>query len=195
MHGLDHLRDRPEAKEDVLVVDFDTLSVIDAVVSNVGEWGCCLTAADIDELYTNIGIRTGNAGKLIKARVTSIKGRNAAVVFAKSEIAAVNKRAEGRKDISLPVKIADLDGLIEISGTIVDAGNNGCRVSAEGLSALPDEVALTIRKFDRPVLAEFAWRTDTSAGLRLLWDRSLADQNDETLADAAFKAAEQAEGG
>ncbi|MDN3719987.1 hypothetical protein QW131_14300 [Roseibium salinum] len=57
------------------MVDFDTLSVIGAAVSNVSEWGCCLTSADIKELHLNIGIRTGNAGKLIKAQVTSKKRR------------------------------------------------------------------------------------------------------------------------
>ncbi len=35
-----------------------------------------------------------------------------------------------------------------------------------------------MRKFDRAVVAEFAWRNDTSAGLRLLWDRTL-EQDDE----------------
>ncbi|WP_395173144.1 hypothetical protein [Roseibium alexandrii] len=38
MNALAHLQDKPEAEEEVLVVDFDNLSVISGVVSNVGEW-------------------------------------------------------------------------------------------------------------------------------------------------------------
>ncbi|MDN3719986.1 PilZ domain-containing protein [Roseibium salinum] len=116
-------------------------------------------------------------------------------MFAKSDKTLVfNKRNERRRDVSIPVKLADPEGLTEITGTIIDAGYKGCRVSAKGLTALPDDVVLTIKTFDRPVLAEFAWRTDTTAGLRLLWDRSLGEQDDEALADAAFEAAERAEG-
>lgn len=36
---LFHLKDQPDAEEEVLVVDFDNLSVVNAVVSNVNEWG------------------------------------------------------------------------------------------------------------------------------------------------------------
>ena len=40
---------------------------------------------DIGELYKNIGVRPKDASKLVKAHVTSVKGNDAAVVFAKSE--------------------------------------------------------------------------------------------------------------
>lgn len=176
--SLSHLLGQPEAEEDVLVVDFDTLSVINAVVSNVNEWGCCLVAPDVKELYKNIGIRAGKAGKLVKAHVTSVKDDYAAVVFAKNEHGVTNKRREKRNNVSIPVKVADLEGITEITGQIVDAGKNGCRIMASGLTALPDEVVLTMKKFGRPVVAEFAWRNETSAGLRLLWDRTL-EENDE----------------
>mgnify|MGYP000421629790 CR=1 FL=1 len=179
-HGLSHLQDQPDAEEGVLVVDFDTLSVIDAVASNVSEWGFRLTSPDIGELYKNIGVRTKEAGKLIKAQVTSVKGVDAAVVFAKNEKSVSDKRREKRNSVSIPVKIADFDGITEISGTIVDAGKNGVRITAKGLTALPEEVLLTLTKFEKPVVAEFAWRNETSAGMRLLWDRTL-EQNEENV--------------
>ncbi len=191
-HPLAHLQDRPEAKEDVLVVDFDSLSVIDAVVSNVNQWGFCLTSDDVDELYLNIGIRTKGAKKLLKARVTSVKNGAAAAVFTKAVKSVSDQRREKRADVNLPVTIGDMEGLTEISGTIVDAGRNGCRVKANGLTALPDEVLLTLKRFQKPVVAEFAWRDEKSAGLRLLWDRTL-EQDDEEAADAAFAAVEQEE--
>ncbi|WP_297836579.1 PilZ domain-containing protein [uncultured Roseibium sp.] len=177
-HGLTHLLDQPDAEEEVLVVDFDNLSVINAVASNVSEWGFRLTSPDIGELYKNIGVRPKDASKLVKAHVTSVKGNDAAVVFAKSEKSVSDKRREKRNNVSIPVKIADLDGITEISGTIVDAGKNGCRITAKGLTALPEEVLLTMKKFERPVVAEFAWRNDTSAGMRLLWDRTLEQDDD-----------------
>jgi hypothetical protein len=178
-HGLSHLQDQADARDDVLVVDFDTLSVIDAVASNVSKWGLRLSSPEIHELYKNIGIRTKDAAKLIKAQITSVKGEDAAVVFCKNDTPVSDKRREKRNDVSFAVKIADLDGITEITGTIVDAAKNGCRVEAKGLTALPEEVLLTMRKFDRPVVAEFAWRNETSAGLRLLWDRTL-ERDEET---------------
>jgi len=180
---LSHLLDQPDAEEDVLVVDLDTLSVINAVISNVNEWGCCLVAPQVNELYKNIGIRAGDAGKLVKAHVTSVKNDYAAVVFAKNEKATNNKRREKRNSVSIPVKVADLEGITEITGKIIDAGKNGCRIVAEGLTALPEEVVLSMAKFDRPVVAEFAWRNESSAGLRLLWDRTLEENDSETDAE------------
>ncbi|WP_299817208.1 PilZ domain-containing protein [uncultured Roseibium sp.] len=184
-HGLTHLQDKPDAEEEALVVDFDNLAVINAVVSNVSEWGCRLTSVDISELYKNIGIRAGDTGKLVKAQVTSIRGNDAAVLFPKTEKIVTDKRREKRNNVNIPVKVADLEGITEISGLIVDAGKNGCRISAQGLAALPEEVVLSIGKMERPVVAEFAWRTASTAGLRLLWDRTLQEfSSDEEAQDA-----------
>lgn len=187
-HGLAYLQDHPDAEEEALVVDFDNLAVISAVISNVSEWGCRLTSENIHELYKNIGIRPGEADRLVKAQVTSVKGNDAAVVFPKSDKIVTDKRREKRNNVSIPVKIADLEGITEISGTIVDAGNNGCRVTAKGLAALPGEVLLTMKKFERPVVAEFAWRNETSAGMRLLWNRTLeeTDKAPDEDPDAGF---------
>jgi len=177
-HGLYHLQDQSDAEEEVRVVDFDTLAVISGVVSNVSEWGFRLTSPDVSRLYRNIGVQPQEGDTLVKAQVTSVKGKDAAVVFAKHEASVTNKRREKRNNVSISVKIADLDGITEITGTIVDAGKNGCRVAAKGLTAFPDEVLLTMKKFDRPVVAEFAWRNETAAGLRLLWDRTLEQDED-----------------
>ena len=170
---FEHMLDQPDAEEEVLVVDFDNLSVIDAVLSNVSEWGCRLTSVDIAALYKNVGIRIKDASKLVKAQVTSVKGKDAALVFPKGEKSVQDKRREKRNNVKISVKIADLEGITEVTGTILDAGKNGCRVAAKGLTALPEEVLLTMGKFERPVVAEFAWRNETSAGLRLLWDKTL----------------------
>lgn len=174
---LAHLLDQPGAEEQVLVVDFDTLAVIEAVISNVNQWGCRLASGQVKDLYKNIGIRAEGSTKLVKALVTSVKKDFAVVVFTKSETAVTDKRREKRNNVNITVKIADLEGITEITGTIVDAGNNGCRITADGLTALPEEVVLTMRKFERPVVAEFAWRNESSAGLRLLWDRTLEESD------------------
>ncbi|MBO6510363.1 MAG: PilZ domain-containing protein [Roseibium sp.] len=181
-HPFEHLMDQPGAEEPVLVVDLDNLAVIDAVLCNVNEWGCGIKSADAKDLYKNIGIRTEGARKLIKAQITSVKGENAAVVFLKAEASVADKRREKRNDVSLPVKISDLEGLTEITGKIVDAGKNGCRIKAEGLTSLPEEVVLTMNKVQRPVIAEFAWRNETFAGLRLLWHRTLEETENTAVA-------------
>ncbi|WP_421983870.1 PilZ domain-containing protein [Roseibium sp.] len=173
--ALTHLQENPEASEDVQIVDFDTLAIIEAVITNVNEWGCKVTSEHVEDLYKNIGIRFSGARKLSKAQVTSVKGNDASVVFVTSESKISDKRREKRNDVKIPVKIADLEGITEIEGTIVDAAKNGCKVKANGLTALPEEVLLTMNKFNKPVVAEFAWRNDKSAGLRLLWDRTLEE--------------------
>lgn len=173
--ALTHLQENPEASEDVQVVDFDTLAIIEAVITNVNEWGCKVTSDHVEDLYKNIGIRFSGARKLSKAQVTSVKGNDASVVFVSSESKVSDKRREKRNDVKIPVKIADLEGITEIEGTIVDAAKNGCKVKANGLTALPEEVLLTMNKFNKPVVAEFAWRNDKSAGMRLLWDRTLEE--------------------
>lgn len=178
MSVLAHLQDQPEAEEEVLIVDFDNLSVFNGVVSNVSQWGCRLTSPDVNELGKNIGIRPHDSDKLVKAQITARKANDASVIFTKSTESVADKRREKRNDVSIPVKISDFDGITEIEGTVVDAGNNGCRVLAKSLPALPDEVLLVMKKFGKPIVAEFAWRNDSSGGLRLLWDRS-ADQDDE----------------
>lgn len=188
MSVLAHLQDQPEAEEEVLIVDFDNLSVFNGVVSNVSEWGCRLTSPDVNELGKNIGIRPHDSEKLVKAQITARKANDASVIFSKTKEVNADKRREKRTDVSIPVKISDFDGITEIAGTIVDAGNNGCRVMAKSLPALPEEVLLSMKKFGKPVVAEFAWRNDTSGGLRLLWDRSV--DGDEEDADTDTSAEE-----
>lgn len=173
MHVFAHLQGQPDGEEEVLVVDFDNLTVINGIVSNVSEWGCRLTSPDIQDLYKSIGIRPNGARKLAKAQVTSVKGDDAAVVFSKAEQSVSDKRREKRNNVQIPVKISDLEGITEITGVIVDAGNNGCRIAAKGLPSLPEEVVLEMKQFERPVIGEFAWRNESSGGLRLLWDRTL----------------------
>lgn len=173
--NLVHLLDNPDAREDVLVVDFDTLAAIEGVLSNVNRWGCCLTSDHVGDLYKNIGIKLASSRSLTKALVTSVKGNEAAVVFSTAETSFSDKRREKRNDVKISAKITDLEGLTELSVVIVDAANNGCKIKGEGLTSLPDEILLAMSKFEKPVVAEFAWRNDTSAGLRLLWDRTLEE--------------------
>lgn len=184
-HPLDHLRDRPELEEDVTAVDFDNMAVINAKVSNVSKRGCRLTSVDIRRLYKNVGIWSADANKMVKVSIISIKGLDATAVFPKTQSAFSDKRREKRNNVSMPVKIESLDGTLSMDGRIVDAGNNGVQISGKGLPGLPSEVLLTMRMFSKPVVAEFAWRNEKAAGLRLLWDRTLeqavgTEQTEET---------------
>ena len=54
MHALTHLQDKVDASENVLVIDFDNLTCIKGVVSNVSEWGCRLVSEHVNELHKNI---------------------------------------------------------------------------------------------------------------------------------------------
>lgn len=170
MQALAHLLDKVDATEDVLVVDLDNLNCIKAIVSNVSEWGCRLESEHVNELHKNVGIRVGEGNKLVKAQIMSVKKNEASVIFPKAEAKVHDKRRERRHNVSIPVTITDKEEITEISGTIVDAGQNGCKVLAKGLKSLPEEVLLTIKKFEKPVAGEFVWRNENSAGLRLVWD-------------------------
>ncbi|MTI45332.1 PilZ domain-containing protein [Roseibium hamelinense] len=180
MELLAHLQDKEGATEEVMVVDLDNLTCVSAVVSNVSQWGCQLRSDKISELRKNIAIRVGNNTRMTKAQILAVKGETGAVVFPKNEQSVIDKRRERRNNVSIPVKITDKEGITEVSGTIVDAGQNGCRIAAKGLSEFPDQVILHVPRFDRPVIGEFAWRNATSGGLRLNWT---ADSNDDQNED------------
>ncbi|WP_417670766.1 PilZ domain-containing protein [Roseibium sp.] len=169
-HGLEHLQGQEGATANVLVIDFDTLSCLKAVASNVSEWGCSLTCDDANELRKNIGIRIDENSQLTRATVTGVKGNVASVIFPKHEEQVHDKRRERRNQVDIPVKISDREGVTELTVTIVDAGKNGCRVKGKGLKTLPEEVVLHLKNFERPVLGEFAWRNEAAAGIRLIWD-------------------------
>ena len=171
-HCLSHLLGQPEATAEVLVVDFDNLACVPAVASNISEWGCSLTSDSAGELRKNIGIKIENQLRFTRATVTSVKGTVASVLFPKQEEhqEMQEKRRERRNKVSIPAVISDREGVTEISGTIVDAGANGCRISAQGLTSLPEEIMLKMEEFEKPVLGEFAWRKDNVGGIRLIWD-------------------------
>lgn len=169
-HCLIHLHGQEDAKADVLVVDFDTLSCIKAVASNVSEWGCSLTTEEAGGLRKNIGIRLDENSRLSRATITGVRGDVVSVIFPKQEEQVHDKRRERRNQVEIPVKISDREGVTELTVVIVDAGKNGCRVKGKGLKTLPEEVVLHLKNFERPVLGEFAWRNDAAAGIRLIWD-------------------------
>ncbi|MBO0343617.1 PilZ domain-containing protein [Roseibium limicola] len=170
MPSIEALHEREQSGEPVLVVDFDNLCCVEATVENVSEWGCRLSGPDMGELRKNIGIRVPGILRLIRGQVTAVKGELASIIFPKIEEKLSDKRRERRNTVKIPVTISDREGVTEIKGTIIDAGPNGCKVLAKDLTSLPEEVVLHIKKFEKPVLGEFAWRNSTSAGLRLVWE-------------------------
>ncbi|MEJ8474781.1 PilZ domain-containing protein [Roseibium algae] len=170
-HGLEHLQGQRDTSAEVLVVDFDNLICVNGTVSNVNEWGCSLASEQINELSKNIAIRVDEGRKLTKATLTAVKGGVAAIVFPKQDTARVqDKRREQRNEVSIKATVSDRKKVTEISGLIVDAGRNGCRIKAKGLESLPDEILLQLPSLENPVLAEFAWRNSSSGGIRIIWD-------------------------
>lgn len=170
MPHIEALREQEQIGEAVIVVDLENLSCVEATVSNVSEWGCCLTGQHVNELRKNIGIRTANQIKLVRGQVTAVKGTEASIVFPKDKAEVHDKRRERRNTVKIPVIICDRGGVTEIKGTIIDAGPNGCKIVAKDLSSLPEEVMLKISKFEKPVNGEFAWRNEHGAGVRLVWE-------------------------
>ncbi|MTH95244.1 PilZ domain-containing protein [Roseibium sp. RKSG952] len=169
MDSLAHLQDKDGARETVLVFDPEKLLCISGVLGSVSQWGGQLASGDIHMLGKTIALRIGDEPRLVKAEIMAVKKDTAAIIFTIKTQPVANKRMERRNDVSMPVSITDGSGQIEISGTIVDAGENGCRIVAEGLGSLPEHVLLNLPRFKGPLRGQFAWRTQTSGGLKLDW--------------------------
>ena len=176
MDGLARFQDQPDSEVLVRVVDLDNLKCISGAAVNIGEWGCRIVGDDVSKLYRHIAIQIEDEVDMTRAEVTSVKGREASVIFKKTEVKGADKRRERRNNVQIMVKVSDPESGDEVTGTIVDAGKNGCRIKATGLAEFPDRVILTMSKFDKPVPAEFAWRTESQAGFRLYWNEAKADQ-------------------
>lgn len=154
----------------VLVFDVDRLTCIEAEMSNVSQWGCRLTSANITLLGKSIGIRIGSDPHLRAATVTSITGQNAAIVFSLQQDIGISRREEPRRAVSLPIVITDRDGKLRITGRIIDASKSGCRVSAEGLNRLPDDVIIRVLGMPRALVGQIMRREGDEAGVRLNWE-------------------------
>lgn len=172
--------------EKVLVFDVDRLTCIEAEMSNVSQWGCRLTSASISLLGKSIGIRIGTDPHLRAATVTSITGENAAIVFSLQQDTGISRREEPRRAVSLPIVITDRDGKLRITGRIIDASKSGCRVSADGLNRLPDEVIIRVLGMPRALVGQIMRREGDEAGVRLNWEavRDLATRTQKMARSA-----------
>lgn len=174
--------------EKVQVFDVDRLTCIEAEMSNVSQWGCRLTSDNIQLLGKSIGIRIGSEMYLRAATVTSITGNDAAIVFSAAQTdAGVSRRQEPRKPVSLPIVMSDRDGNIRVTGRIIDASKSGCRVSAEGLSKLPDEIIIRVLGMPRALVGQIMRREGDEAGVRLNWEavRDLAARTQKAAREAS----------
>ena len=171
MDALAQLKSMAGSSVDVLVVDFDRLSCISAKLTNLNDWGCRLTSDNISVLHKNIGIRIGEANEFVKAQVTAVRKKDAAVVFPATNNKVTELRREKRSDVDIPVEISDKSGKLKVKGKIVNAAPNGCRVQAVGMEAFTDDdVILSLEKFEKPIIGEIAWRNKSGCGLRLIWN-------------------------
>ena len=173
MHEFAQVLRKSHQVEKVLVVDVETMRCIPATVSNVTLSGCRLCSEDISKLSKNIGIRVADCTKLIRAQILSITPPYAfARLEGEREIDLVDNRTEQRTAVNMKMKITGPDGRISASGRVVNAGKNGCRIEADGLSALQGRVHLQLARFDKPMEAEIVWREGNTAGLRLIWAKA-----------------------
>lgn len=186
-HAVSVPKEAP-AVEKVQVFDVDRLTCIEAEMSNVSQWGCRLTSDNIQLLGKSIGIRVGSEMYLRAATVTSITGNDAAIVFSAAQTdAGVSRRQEPRKPVSLPIVMSDRDGNIRVTGRIIDASKSGCRVAAEGLSKLPDEIIIRVLGMPRALVGQIMRREGDEAGVRLNWEavRDLAARTQKAAREAS----------
>ncbi|MFD1696331.1 PilZ domain-containing protein [Roseibium aestuarii] len=154
----------------VLALDLDSLKCAQVTASNFSDWGCCLVGADVGVLNRNIAVKIDDADEFLRGRVTGRKKNYVTVLFLRELGTQHEKRAEKRYAMTAAARVCDMARKSEIKCVITDASKSGCRIEGEGLESLPDEVLVFVQTFDQPVRGTVAWKTKSSAGLRLFWN-------------------------
>jgi hypothetical protein len=82
------------------------------------------------------------------------------------------KRKERRRPVSISAGVSGNNDNRVIKCKIVDASLSGCRLYCEHIELLPDSITLNIPGMDLPVPGAIVWRSDSYAGVRMMWQFS-----------------------
>jgi hypothetical protein len=154
----------------VLALDLDSLKCVETLAVNFSDWGCKLVGEGLGVLSKNIALKLEDADEFQKGKVTGHKAGYVTIIFSQEDSRAKEKRAEPRYPVTVAAKVQDLGRSFELACVVTDASRSGCRIEGEGVGRLPEDLLVYIDGFDRPVRGQIAWKTETSAGLRLNWN-------------------------
>lgn len=156
----------------VLVLDFETLDCEEAIATNISGSGCRVLSTKQSELDKLIGLRLAGVDKMIKGRIRKVKPEEIHIAFEFQDDTTREKRKERRRPVSISATVSSETGKQSLNCQIVDASLSGCRLHCEYLDLLSDTIILKIPGMDLPVRGSIMWRSDSYAGVKMLWQFS-----------------------
>nr|WP_280115473.1 PilZ domain-containing protein [Roseibium hamelinense] len=146
------------------------MSHIEAYAYSVSPDGCWILSDEIDQLNERIGLKIEGYQDLIRGRIVALSDQGAQIAFqAERKLLHNEKRTEVRRAVWMTAKITCIDLEDEIQCQIVDASRSGCRIEADRVSELPNDIFLSIAGVKTCVSGTIVWRNGQQAGVRLNW--------------------------
>ncbi|WP_422039886.1 PilZ domain-containing protein [Roseibium sp.] len=152
-----------------LVVDLGDMSCFEASAVDLNDTGCWIVSDKVDLLKKEVGLRLAGKDKLVRGTVTAYADNEARVSFLADDQAIGEKRREIRRSVWISTVVSGKTSPFLVKCRIVDASKSGCRLEADGLDRLPQDIEISIPGLDMPIAAKIIWRRNGQAGVRLNW--------------------------
>nr|WP_319386117.1 PilZ domain-containing protein [uncultured Roseibium sp.] len=152
-----------------LVVDLGDMSCFEASAIDLNDTGCWIVSDKIDLLKKEVGLRLAGNNKLVRGTVTAYADNEAWVSFLADDRATAEKRREVRRSVWISTVVSGKTSPFIVKSRIIDASRSGCRLEADGLDRLPQDIEISIPGLDMPIAAKIIWRRNGQAGVRLNW--------------------------
>ena len=152
-----------------LVVDLGDMSCFEASAVDLNDTGCWIVSDKVDLLKKEVGLRLAGKDKLVRGTVTAYADNEARVSFLADDQESGEKRREIRRSVWISTVVSGKTSPYLVKCRIVDASKSGCRLEADGLDRLPQDIEISIPGLDMPIAAKIIWRRNGQAGVRLNW--------------------------
>ncbi|WP_434053239.1 MAG: PilZ domain-containing protein [Roseibium sp.] len=152
-----------------LVVDLADMSCFEASAIDLNDTGCWIVSDKVDLLKKEVGLRLAGTDKLVRGTVTAYADNEARVSFLAEDQATGEKRREVRRSVWIGTVVSGKTSPFIVKCRIIDASRSGCRLEADGLDRLPQDIEISIPGLGMPIAAKIIWRKNGQAGVRLNW--------------------------
>ncbi|MEO0980301.1 MAG: PilZ domain-containing protein [Pseudomonadota bacterium] len=152
-----------------LVVDLADMSCFEASAIDLNDTGCWIVSDKVDLLKKEVGLRLAGYDKLVRGTVIAYGDNEARVSFLADDQSTAEKRREVRRSVWISTVVSGKTSPFILKCRIIDASRSGCRLEADGLDRLPQDIEISIPGLDMPIAAKIIWRKDGQAGVRLNW--------------------------
>lgn len=159
----------PRAEAPAIVVDLSDMSCFEAYARDLSSEGCWLVSNRIDLLKENVGLRIEGLDKLVHGKVVAFGDDEARVTFHVDAFREGEQRREPRKPVLIGAVVCGKTSSASLECRIVDASKSGCRLEADRIQGLPEQIEIFIPKLDMPIPGRIVWRNGNQAGVRLNW--------------------------